>query len=229
MKTLGLIGGTSWHSTVEYYRLINKGVHERLGAMHSAKLLLYSLDFEEYKPAPGPVHRKRMADILVGIAVTLEKAGAECLVLCANTSHMLADTIQENTGIPIVHIAEATGVEIKKQGLKKIALLGTRFTMEEPFFRDRLAAHGIETVVPIGDDGDFIHDSIINELVNGVFTEETRQGYIDVIQNLVGQGAEGVILGCTEIPLLLKPGDCPVPVFDTLQIHANAAVDFALS
>ena len=185
MKLLGLIGGTSWPSTVEYYTLINQGINEKLGGLDFSECMIYSFNF--------------------------------------------ADRLQKETDLPIIHLATATAVEIEKQGLKKVALLGTRFTMEFDFFKTKLADHGIETLVPNAEDRAYIHASIFDELAQGIFKTETKAHYLSIIQRLIDGGAEGIILGCTEIPLLLKPEDIPVPSFDTVQLHAKAAVDFSLS
>jgi aspartate racemase len=228
MKTLGLIGGTSWHSTVEYYRTINRLVNDRLGGLASARLLLWSVNHEEM-PAPSDADRwPAIGATLSDIARRLETAGAECVVLCANTPHVVAESVEGAVRIPLIHIAEVTAAAISRQGLRKVGLLGTRFTMEHTFFRDRLARAGIDAVVPEDEDRTFVHASIFGELARGAFTAETRAAYLRIIGRLVARGAEGVILGCTEIPLLIKPGDCDVPTFDTTTIHATAAVDFAL-
>jgi aspartate racemase len=229
MRTLGLIGGTTWHSTVDYYRTINQLVNARLGGLHSARLLLASVDFQEFQPAHDPAGWTRIADGFVDLAKRLAHAGADCLVLCANTPHLLADVIAPQIPVPLIHIAEATGRAIQAKQMRKIALLGTKFTMEHGFFQERLARAGIETLVPGDDDRAFIHRSIFEELGHGVFTAETRAAYLAVIDRLHARGAEGVILGCTEIPMLIKPEDCPIPSFDTTVIHATAAVDFALA
>jgi aspartate racemase len=228
MKTLGLIGGTSWHSTVDYYRAINTQVNARLGGMHSARLLLYSVNFEELRPPADPAGWQEIAAKLAAIARKLETAGAECLVLCANTPHVVADQVQEHIAIPLLHIAEATARAISEKRLASVGLLGTRFTMEQPFFKERLARAGITALVPDDNDRHFLHESIFGELTHGVFKPETRQAYLDIIRKLVARGAEGVILGCTEIPMLLGDAECGVPAFDTTLLHASAAVDFAL-
>ncbi len=228
MKTLGLIGGTSWLSTIDYYRIINQSVNERLGGLNSAKIFLYSLNLEELKPPADPAQWGPAADFLSGITKKLETAGADCIVLCANAPHFVADIIQQHIGIPLIHIAEATAKEIKKHGLKKVALLGTKTTMEQGFFRDKLSQQQIETIIPGNDAREFIHHSIFNELGRGIFSAETKKRYIRIINELSENGAEGIILGCTEIPLLLKQEDSPIPVFDTTLIHAKAAAGFAL-
>lgn len=228
MKTLGLIGGTSWLSTVQYYTNINQLVNERLGGLNSARMFLYSLNLEEFRPPTDPAAWKPTTAHLISIAHRLETAGAECLVICANTPHMVADIIQKSIGIPLIHIAEATALEIKRQGLKKVALLGTRITMEQSFYTDKLSAHGIETIIPEAEDREFIDNSIFTELGKGLFTPETKEKYLLIIDKLMKQGVEGVIFGCTEIPLLIAQSECPIPIIDTTVIHSRAAVDFAL-
>jgi amino-acid racemase len=224
MKTLGLIGGISWHSTVEYYRLINQQVGARLGGLHSAKILLHSVDFHEFQPPADADGWTRLAESFAAIAEGLERAGAEALLLCANTAHLLADTIQRRLSIPLIHIADATARAIGP--LRTVGLLGTRFTMEQPFFKERLERAGIAAVIPGDEERDFIHHTIFTELTHGTFTDATRAGYLAIIDRLVAAGAEGVILGCTEIPLLVKSAS--VPLFDTTAIHTAAAVEFAL-
>lgn len=228
MKTLGLIGGTSWVSTVEYYSNINKLVNERLGGLNSAKLILYSVNFEEYIPPADPRDWDKLRVEWSVIALKLQSAGAECIVMCANTPHVFADDIQQSIKIPIIHIAEATAKEILKKGLNKAALLGTRITMEQPFFRKRLEEFGVSAITPDERDRAFVHSSIFSELGKNVFTEETKNRYLKIIDSLRAEGADGIILGCTEIPMLIKQSDCDIPLFDTTLIHCKAAVDFAL-
>lgn len=223
MKTLGLIGGTTWISTAEYYKIINQRVNERLGGLTSAKMFLYSLNYEEFKPPPDITKWEPFVDLLTGIARRLEHAGADCIVICANTPHMVADAVQQN-----IHIAEATAKEIANRNLTKVGLLGTAFTMEQRFFKDRLSQRHIETIIPDPDDRKFVHNSIFTELAKGIFSRETKTRYLEIINKLVDRGAEGIISGCTEIPLLIQQEDCSIPLFDTTIIHANAAVDFAL-
>jgi aspartate racemase len=229
VKTLGLIGGTTWHSTASYYRAINQGVHARLGGLSSARLVLYSVNFEELKPATDAAGWARVAAELTGIARRLETVGAACIVLCANTPHMVADEVGRAIGVPILHIAEATGDAIAAAGLRKVGLLGTRPTMEEPFLRGRLAARGITSIVPDEPGRAFAHASILGEMGQGIFTASARARYLAIIDELAERGAEGIILGCTELPLLIKPEDCKLPVFDTAALHAAAAVEFALA
>lgn len=228
MKILGLVGGTSWVSTVDYYRLINEGINKQLGGLEFAECMIYSMNY-------GDIKRNNDADdwdanlaLISSAAINLERSGAKAIVLCANTMHLIADRLQPMISIPIIHIATATAEVIAKQGLKKVALLGTRFTMERDFFRDKLAERGIDVLIPNDEDRGFIHYTIFEELGRGLFKPETKQRYIDIIDKLVSQGAEGIILGCTEIPMLLNSDDVDIPLFDTTAIHSNAAVAFAL-
>jgi len=229
MKTLGLIGGTGWVSTAEYYRIINQQINERLGGLSSAKILLYSVNQNDFKP---PANAGEMGDFpgfLISIARKLETAGAECLLLCANTPHIAADLVQQNISIPLIHIADVTARAILKNKIRTIGLLGTMTTMEQPFYKDRLAKFGIATLVPEQLQREYIHRTIIAELEKPILKEETRKSYLEIIDAMVKKGAEGIVLGCTEIPLLIKQSDCTVPVFDTTELHAMAAVEFALS
>lgn len=229
MKTLGLIGGTTWVSTVDYYKYINQLTVEKLGGLSSAKMLLYSVCFEPVKALADAGDWENFGKLFSDIAQNLEKAGANAIVLCANTTHIVAEKVEQNIGIPLIHITDATAKEILRQGLKKVALLGTRFTMENDFYHKRLARYQIETITPNDKERDFIHWSIFEEMGKNIFNAETKQKYLEIIANLHARGAEGVIYGCTEIPMLLKPEDSPIPSFDTTLLHAQAAVEFALS
>lgn len=229
MKTLGLIGGTSWVSTVDYYRYINQLANEKRGSLNFAPILLYSISFNDVKSLADASDWNNLGKLLSGVAKNLESAGAEAIVLCANTTHIVAEKIEEEISIPLIHITDATAKEILQQSLKTVALLGTKFTMDNDFYRARLNCYGIETIIPNDEERDFIHSSIFEELGKDIFTVETKERYLNIIQNLHRRGAEGVIFGCTEIPMLLKPEDCPIPSFDTTFIHANSAVTFALS
>jgi aspartate racemase len=229
MKTLGLIGGTTWISTIDYYRYINRLTSERLGGDHSAKMLLYSVDFNGIKTAADAGNWETFSNTFADIAVLLEKAGSDAIVLCANTAHIAADHITARVKIPLIHIADSTAAEISKQGLKKVILLGTNFTMTSDFYTKSLARYGIEALIPDAEERAFIHNSIFDELGKEIYTAETKQRYLAIIDRLSRLGAEGVIFGCTEIPLLLKPEDCSIPSFDTTLIHATFAVHFALS
>lgn len=229
MKTIGLIGGTTWVSTTEYYRNINRLMNESQGGVSSAKILLYSLNYAEFQPPQEPDGWGGIAELLSGIAKRLEGAGADCLLICANTPHIVAGEVQSSIKIPLLHIGDATAKEIKSQKIKKIGLLGTRYTMEYPFLKDRLSEYGIETIVPDDKEREFIHASIFNELGKNIFKEETKKKYLEIIDQLESLGAEGVILGCTEIPLLINQSDRKIPMFDTTLIHSKAAVEFAVS
>lgn len=229
MKTLGLIGGTTWISTMDYYSLINRRTNELLGGLNSAKLLLYSVNFEEFKPPVDPKDWDELTAKFITIAKMLEGNGVDGLVFCANTPHLIADKVQDNIDIPLIHIAQAAATEIASRNIKKVALLGTRVTMEQSFFKDKLAKNGIETLVPEAGDRNFMHEAIFNEMGKGIFSAETKERFIQIINGLVAQGAEGVILGCTEFPHLIKSDDCSVPLFDTTVMHADAAVHFLVT
>ncbi|MGB5105471.1 MAG: aspartate/glutamate racemase family protein [Candidatus Zixiibacteriota bacterium] len=228
MKTLGLIGGTTWVSTVDYYRLLNRMVNERLGGLNSGKILLYSVNFEEFRPPDTTEGWDSVTRRIIDIARTLEQGGAQGLVLCANTLHKIADRVQEKIGIPIIHIAEATATEISKKHLNKVALLGTKFTMQELFYHDKLRAQGIEALIPEQSDRQYIHDAILGEMALDIFKPETKKKFLDIITQLQQRGAQAIVLGCTEIPILIKPADTTAPLFDTTEIHAQAVVEFAL-
>jgi len=230
VRTLGLIGGMTWHSTVDYYRLINDGVQARLGGSHSAEMVLLSVDFGPVEDMQDRGEWDAMGRLMAGAARTLQGAGAQALVICANTMHRLADDVEGVVKIPLIHIADATAAAVKKMGLKTVGLLGTRYTMEMDFYRVRLEQkHRLKVLVPDEAGRAAVNDVIYHELAHGLIREESRRSYVEVIGGLRGRGAEGVILGCTEIPMLIKAGDSPVPVFDTTALHAAAAVDFALS
>jgi aspartate racemase len=229
MKTIGIIGGLSWFSTSIYYSAINQLVNERLGGSHSAKILLYSVDFNDFDVLQKKNDWHEIEQMMAGIALKLETAGAGCIVMATNTPHLIAEGVRQKIKIPLLHIAEATAKEIAGKKMSKAGLLGTKFTMENSFFRDKLSASGISTLIPGEADRDFIHTTIFNELTKGVFKSETRSRYLEIISRLQEDGAEGIIFGCTEIALLIKPDDCSFPVFDTARIHIKAAVDFALA
>jgi aspartate racemase len=229
MKTIGLIGGMSWESSIEYYRVINEATKAKLGGLHSAKSLMYSVDFAEVEILQHAGKWAEAARMLIAAAKNLENGGADFIVLCTNTMHKVADEIQANVNIPFLHIADATAQRVKDSGVRKIGLLGTRFTMEEEFYKGRLTQkYGLDVVVPNTPDREVIHRVIYAELVLGKIRGESKKQYIDIIERLVNQGAEGAILGCTEIGLLVKDQDCRVPLFDTTRIHAEAAVEYAL-
>ncbi len=229
MRTLGLIGGMSWESTLPYYRLVNQGVQARLGGLHSAKLMLWSVDFAEIEALQRAGDWETAGEMLADAARRLHGAGAEALVLCTNTMHRVADAIEVAAPIPLLHIADATAAAIHAADMSCVGLLGTRFTMEQPFYRDRLLTrHGIDVVVPGDAARAEVHRVIYEELCRGRIEDASRETYRAIIRDLVDAGAEGIILGCTEIGLLVGPVDAPVPVFDTTALHAAAAVDFAL-
>lgn len=230
MKTLGLIGGTTWLSTADYYRLLNEGINERLGGMQYARCLLYSLNFADIVKINETQDWDAALELFGDAATRLKNAGAEGLVLCANTAHVIADRLEKRIGLPLVHIADATAQAIRSAGIERVSLLGTRYTMELSFFKDRLAWHGITAVTPDPGERDFIHRTIFGELAKNEIKAETRARYLEIMDRMAQQdGARGAILGCTEIPLLIKQSDTKLPVFDTTALHARAAVDFALS
>jgi aspartate racemase len=229
MKTIGLIGGLSWESSKEYYRIINEAVNERLGGLHSAKCILYSLDFAEIREIQQTKGWDELARILIDAAKRLEAAGAEIVLICANTMHKAVPEIQREIHVPVLHIADATAEKVRGKGLRKVGLLGTKMTMEEDFYKGRIGGRfGIDVLVPDKDDRDFIERVIFDELCVGKMNASSKERFKEIIGKLVDNGAEGIILGCTEIPLLIKQEDANVPVFDTTEIHAKAAVEFAL-
>ncbi|EPJ5577381.1 TPA: aspartate/glutamate racemase [Citrobacter freundii] len=230
MKTIGLLGGMSWESTIPYYRLINEGIKQQLGGLHSASLLLHSVDFHEIEACQSRGEWDKAGDILAQAAIGLQQAGAEGIVLCTNTMHKVAEAIESRCSLPFLHIADATGRVISAQGMRRVALLGTRYTMEQDFYRGRLEQQfAIESLVPEADVRAKINQIIFDELCLGRFTDASRQFYVEVIEDLASQGAEGVIFGCTEIGLLVPVERSPIPVFDTTAIHAADAVTFMLS
>ncbi len=229
MRLIGLIGGMSWESTAVYYRLMNEGVAERLGGLHSARILLRSVDFEPIERLQIHGEWERAGDVLSEIARGLVGAGAEILLIATNTMHIVAGEVEAAAGVPLIHIADATGEAVRASGIRTVGLLGTRFTMEQDFYRLRLTEHaGVEVLVPDRGAREGIDRIIYDELCKGVVREESRRTYVEVIDRLVARGAEGIVLGCTEIPLLVRPHDVDVPVFDTTRIHAAAAVAMAL-
>jgi aspartate racemase len=230
MKTIGLIGGMSWESSAEYYRLINTLVKERLGGFHSAKCVMVSVDFAEIETLQRENRWAESAQLLSSAALNLERAGAEVVLLCTNTMHKVAEEIQASVQIPFLHIADATADAVKAQGLTLVGLLGTRFTMEEDFYVGRLQQrYGLQVLIPGSAERDMIHRVIYDELCLGQINAASKAQYLAAIDQLIAHGAQGIILGCTEIGLLVRAEDCPVPVFDTTRLHAQAAVDFALS
>jgi aspartate racemase len=228
VRTIGLLGGMSWESTAIYYRIINETVKQRLGGLHSAKVVLYSVDFEEIEQLQ---HRDRWDEagrLLAEAASRIEAAGAECLVICTNTMHRVAAEIESAVRIPLLHIADATAAALRAAGIVSAGLLGTRFTMEQEFYRGRLESHGIQVIVPDDAGRETVHRVIYEELCQGQVKEESRSEFAKIIESLAARGAAGVILGCTEIGLLVRAGDSPVPVYDTTEIHARRAVEWAL-
>jgi aspartate racemase len=229
LKTIGLLGGMSWESTAHYYRHMNELVRQRLGGLHSARLLLYSVDFHDIERLQHEGRWEEAGRYLAGVAQSLEQAGAEALVLCTNSMHKVAPVIDAGLTIPLLHIADATADAVRAQGLNKVGLLGTRFTMEQEFYRAWLERHGLEVLVPGASDRQEIDRVIFEELCRGVIRPQSRAAYRDIIAGLAARGAQGVILGCTEIALLVAAADAEVPLFDTTAIHAASAIDFALS
>ncbi|MGV3465126.1 MAG: aspartate/glutamate racemase family protein [Heyndrickxia sp.] len=228
MKTIGLIGGMSWESSVKYYRIINEEVKNRLGGLHSAKCLLYSVDFAEIEHYQTEGDWESAGKILGEVASSLEKAGAEFIVICTNTMHKVIDFIEAKITIPVLHIADATANQIKESNLTTIGLLGTKYTMEQDFYKSRIEFNGIRVLVPHDKEREMINKVIYEELCLGNIKQSSRDYYKEVIKNLVANGAEGIILGCTEIGLLVKQGDSEVPLFDTTEIHAIESVNKAL-
>lgn len=229
MKKLGLIGGISWVSTADYYKFINEGINKELGGVNFAECMIYSFNYNDIKRNNENNDWEKTFEMLSKACQNLKNSGAEAILLCANTMHLIADRIQESIDLPLIHIAVETAKEIEKKNIKKVGLLGTKFTMELDFFKDKLTALDIEAIVPEADDRDFLHDTIFNELGKGLILESTKARYLSIIEKLIENGAEGIILGCTEIPLLVKQEMVTVPVFDTALIHSNAAIAFALS
>ncbi|ATA24828.1 aspartate racemase [Brenneria goodwinii] len=230
MKTLGLIGGMSWESTIPYYSTINEYVKNQLGGLHSAKIILHSVDFHDIEQLQSQGDWQQAARVLSDIAMGLEKAGAEAIVICTNTMHKVADAVENASQLPLLHIADATGESIAKQGMKKVGLLGTRYTMEQDFYRQRIHdRYGIDVIIPDSAGRETVNRVIYEELCQGKIDAGSRQAYREIITQLERQGAEGIILGCTEIPLLLSADDANVPLFDTTTLHAIAAAKYALS
>lgn len=230
MKTMGLIGGMSWESSAEYYRITNRLVREKLGGHHSAESLMYSFDFAPVERLQQEGDWKEATRLMINAAIYLQKGGADFVVICTNTMHRMANEVEAAIGIPLLHIADATARAVKKAGVQKVGLLGTRFTMEEDFYRGRLEdKHGLRVIVPELEERRMVDRVIYDELVMGEVKTDSRQAYLEVIQDMSARGAEGVILGCTEIGLLIKEGDVDLPVFDTTRIHARAAVERALA
>jgi aspartate racemase len=230
MKTIGLIGGMSWESSVEYYRFINEYTRTKLGGLHSAKSVMASVDFAEVEVLQHEGRWEEAGQLLSGVAQSVERAGAEIVILCTNTMHKVADAVQAGISIPLLHIADPTAERIQTQGFKRVGLLGTRYTMEENFYKGRLSQKfGLEVLVPTAPEREIVHRVIYDELCVGKVEAASHAHYVRVIDNLITAGAQAIILGCTEIELLIKPSECRVPAFDTTRIHAEAAVDWALA
>lgn len=229
MKTIGLLGGMSWESTQTYYRLLNEGVKTRLGGLHSAKIVLYSVDFADIEALQHKGDWGATARILSDAALSVQKAGADFLMIGTNTMHKVAPEIEQAIGIPLLHIADATAQVLKKDGATRIGLLGTRFTMEQAFYRERLEATGIDVLTPNESQRDEVHRVIYEELCQGEIKPDSRHTYLDIVSSLSGRGAQAVILGCTEIGLLISQADTEVPLYDTTEIHAAQAVELALA
>jgi aspartate racemase len=229
LKTIGLIGGLSWYSTVEYYRIINEVVQARLGEFHSARCVMVSVDYAEIDALERQNRWDESAPIMIAAALGVERAGADFVVICSNTSHKLAEQVQAHVNIPLLHIADATAQAIQARGVDKVGLLGTRFTMEEDFIRGRLIRRGLDVIIPDERDRESVNRVIYEELCAGRMLPESRACYMGIMGRLVSEGAQGIILGCTEIGLLVQPGDTAIPLFDTARLHAEAAVDYALA
>ncbi|RYU95890.1 aspartate/glutamate racemase family protein [Emticicia agri] len=230
MKKIGLVGGISWVSTIDYYRYINEGVNRKLGGLNFAECIIYSLNFDDFQRNNTLGYWDKTYELIFEACRSLEKAGAEAIVLCANTAHAIADKLQKNVSLPVIHVVEETAKEIHTHGFTKVGLMGTKFTMEMDFYKAKLLENGIEALIPESQETrDFIQQTLKEELGRGIVRQETKAAYISIINDMIRNGAEAIIFGCTEIPLLLSQNDVSVPIFDTTLIHANAAVDFAVS
>ena len=230
MKIIGLIGGISWVSTADYYKLINQGINEKMGGLNFSECLIYSFNYADIKKNNENNDWDSTFRMLLKGCQFLKQGGATAIVLCANTMHFIADRLEKEIDLPVINVATVTATEIKKKGLKKVGLLGTKFTMELDFFKDKLIAQEIEVIIPENnDDKDFIHNTIFEELGKGLVIPETKKRYLEIANELIKRGAEGIILGCTEIPLVIRPEDLNVPIFDTALIHSQAAVEYQLS
>jgi len=229
MKTIGLIGGMSWESSIEYYRIINETVRKKIGGLHSAKSIMYSVDFAEIEALQHHGKWDEATELMIAAAEHVEKGGAEFVIICTNTMHKMADEVQRHIRVPLLHIADATADKIKAVGMRKIGLLGTKFTMEEDFYKGRLTEkHGLEVLIPTGQDREMVHRVIYDELCVGEVKQRSKEQYLRIMDDLLRNGSEGIILGCTEISLLVRDEDSRVPLFDTTMIHAVAAVEYAL-
>ncbi len=229
MKTIGLLGGMSWESTVSYYQLINQGINKELGGFHSAKIILNSIDFAEIEALQHQGEWDKTAAILAKAAQSIQNAGADFILICTNTMHKVASAVESDIDIPLVHIADATGQALVENQVKNVGLLGTKFTMEQDFYKQRLSDQfNLSVLIPEADERDDVHHIIYNELCQGKIKETSKQRYLDIINNLQEKGAEAIILGCTEITLLVKQTDTTTPLYDTTQLHAQCAIDLAI-
>jgi aspartate racemase len=229
MKTIGLAGGTGWISSAEYYRIINEETNKRSGGLTFSRCILYSINYGEIDAFNKQDNKEGVYSLIHDATMKLARAGAECIVLCANTLHQFYERLEQETDIPVIHIADAAAREIRKRNMSRVGLLGTQQTMEMDFYKSRLKKWDIDVLVPDLSDRDFIHKTISDELLKGIFSDVSRYRFIEICKKLYGRGAEGIVLGCTEIPLLLKPEDISIPIVNTLTVHAMAAVDFALN
>jgi aspartate racemase len=229
MKTVGLIGGMSWESTITYYQLLNEGVKDALGELHSAKILLYSVDFYEIEALMSRGEWEKAADLLGGVAQRLETAGADMILICTNTLHKVAPQVQSRIRVPLVHIAEAAADELRANGITRVGLLGTKYTMTQEFYRDKLTARGIDVLIPEGEDIDLVNRVIFDELCLGVVKPDSKAAYLRVIAELAARGAQGILLGCTELGLIVSAEDVSLPLFDTTVIHAKKALELSLA
>ncbi len=230
MKLIGLIGGMSWENTIDYYRVINEIVNERLGDWNSAKIILYSVNFQEILPLQNSDKWDIITEEMIEICKKLELIGCKAIVICSNTMHKIADQIESQISIPIIHVVDETSKAIKKKNINKVGLLGTRFTMEGGFYVRRLEdRHNLSVLLPKKMERDYIHNAIYTEFAKGIFKNKTKEKFLEIIHELINNGAKGIILGCTEIPLVIKPKDVKIPLFDTLKIHLLGAVDYMLN
>jgi aspartate racemase len=230
MKTIGLVGGMSWESTLEYYRIINERVKEKLGGFHSARLVMYSVDFEEVENRQHLGQWEELTALMIDAARRVERAGADFLVICTNTMHIMAGEVEKSIGIPLLHIVDATAAAVKTRSFARVGLLGTRFTMEKDFYKERLRRnHGLDVIIPEEKEREIIHGILYDELCLGTIREESKAAFRKIIGGLEARGAQGIILGCTEIPLIVKQKDYEIPLFDTTALHAEAAVGLALA
>lgn len=229
MKKIGLVGGLTWVSTIEYYRLLNHKVNQRMGGSEAAEIILYSVNFGTIRKMTEGGQWDQIAALITNAALKLQEAGADCVLLGANTMHKIAPEVASNLSVPLIHIAKETAKVIRKNQFKKVALLGTKYTMQLPFYREALAVEGIDTLIPVEDDIEYVNRSIYEELSKNLLLPETRKKYQEIIDKLKASGAEAVILGCTEIPLLITKEDSSLPILDTTEIHAEAAIEFAFS